>query len=171
MATEVEPVAPKKVRGPNKIVLALVCVICTAGGAAVPWVVHGSSLFREEEGSASGKAAHAKTEAAPQTATVPFGDVVVNLNEERMSRYLRVKIVLTVDAAREKAATDELAKSRPQLKSWLISHLSGKSLKDVAGSVGVKRLQRELLEHFDEVLYPNGDGPLREVLFEEYVVQ
>ena len=83
----------------------------------------------------------------------------------------RVKIILTVDAEHEKAASEELTKRHPQLKNWLISHLSGKSLKDVAGSVGVKRLQREILEHFDEVLYPDGDGPLREVLFEEYVVQ
>ena len=42
---------------------------------------------------------------------------------------------------------------------------------DVAGSVGVKRMQREILDHFEDVLYPDGDGPLRQVLFEEYVVQ
>jgi flagellar FliL protein len=97
--------------------------------------------------------------------------VVVNLNEERMSRYLRVKLVLAVDAEQEKAANEHLAKHKAQLKNWLIGHLSGKSIKDVAGSVGVKRMQREILEHFEDVLYPDGDGPLREVLFEEFVVQ
>jgi flagellar basal body-associated protein FliL len=153
-------------RGPRMVVVVLVCLICTAAGAAVPFVVNAGPLFHRDAPAPAGKA-----DQGPKTVPVAFGDVVVNLNEDRMSRYLRVKIVLAVDAPQEKAATAHLAKYKAQLKNWLIGHLSGKGLKDVAGSVGVKRLQRELLEHFEDVLYPDGDGPLREVLFEEFVVQ
>jgi flagellar FliL protein len=152
-------------RGLNKIVLVVVAVICTAAGAAVPWVVSAKSAHHDPEPAAHGAETHHKTEA------VPFGEVIVNLNEERMTRYLRVKIVLEVDTAKAKEFTEHLEKVKPGLKSWLIGHLSGKSLKDVGGSIGVKRLQREILEHFEEVLTPTGEGPLKQVLFEEYAVQ
>ena len=33
------------------------------------------------------------------------------------------------------------------------------------------RLQREALEKFDDILYPDGESKLKEVLFEEFVVQ
>jgi flagellar basal body-associated protein FliL len=64
-----------------------------------------------------------------------------------------------------------LTKQKAAVKSKLINHIAGKSLKDVSGSVGVNRLQREVLERFEEVLYPDGHSRIRAVLFEEYVVQ
>ena len=100
-----------------------------------------------------------------------FGDGVVNLAEERMTRYLRIKIVLAVDEEQEKVATEHITKHKAAMKNWLIGHLSGKSLKDVTGTSGVKRLQREIMDRFEEMLYPDGEGHLRDVLFEEFVVQ
>ena len=183
-AQEAAP-APKKGRRMNKIVLILVCLLCTAAGAAVPWVAYGSSKGKTEDAghdaSSHGASSHGSSGGhgdgkegkshAGKYEFVAFGDVVVNLHEERMTRYLRVKIVLMVDGGKEKIFTDHMNASKAQLKNWLIGHLANKSLKDVGGSVGVKRLQREILEHFETVLYPEGDGPLREVLFEEYAVQ
>lgn len=185
-APEAAP-APKKGRRMNKIVLILVCLLCTAAGAALPWVAYGGSPKGAKEdggkdahgagshGAPSGGGGHGDAKDGKSHAGkydfVPFGDVVVNLHEERMTRYLRIKIVLMVDGGKEKMFTDHMNASKAQLKNWLISHLANKSLKDVGGSVGVKRLQREILEHFETVLYPEGDGPLREVLFEEYAVQ
>ena len=66
---------------------------------------------------------------------------------------------------------EHVEKHKTALKSWMISHIAGKTMKDVAGSVGVNRLQREILERFDDILYPAGDSPLKAVLFEEYLVQ
>jgi flagellar basal body-associated protein FliL len=97
--------------------------------------------------------------------------MVVNLADERAMRYLRVKLAVLVDADKEKEVSDLLTKKKPAVKSKLISHLAGKTLKDVSGTVGVNRLQREILERFEEVLYPEGHSPLRAILFEEYVVQ
>jgi flagellar protein FliL len=114
------------------------------------------------------KAAHGHHE---KTATIPFGDVVVNLSEEWMTRYLRIKMVVLVDEEAETTATHLIEKNKAALKSWLIGHVAGKTLKDVSGTVGVNRLQREIFERFEDTLYPGGDGALREVLFEEYVVQ
>ncbi|MBA4065295.1 MAG: hypothetical protein C0501_16610 [Isosphaera sp.] len=157
-----ETAAPKKGR---KLVLAAVCVVFIAAGAAFPMVVDVPALF------AKGKSDKPKDKGEGKTAIVPFGEVVVNLSEERMSRYLRVKIAIAVDADAEKDVTEHLTKQKAAVKSKIIGHLAGKSLKDVSGSVGVARLQRELLDKFEDVLYPDGHSRIRTVLFEDYVVQ
>ncbi|MBN9569848.1 MAG: flagellar basal body-associated FliL family protein, partial [Alphaproteobacteria bacterium] len=104
-----------------------------------------------------------------KTVIVPFGEVVVNLTEDRMNRYLRLKIAVLADAESEKEVTDKLTKQKAAVKSRMIGHLSGKTLKDVSGTVGVNRLQREILEKIDDVIYPDGESKVRDVLFEEYV--
>ncbi len=57
------------------------------------------------------------------------------------------------------------------IKSAMIAHLAGKGTKDVTGTAGVARMQRELMERFEEVAYPDGTSKAKAVLFEEYVVQ
>jgi flagellar basal body-associated protein FliL len=161
--SEAAPAAAPPKRG-RKLIFAVVCLACVGAGAAVPLVAPVPAIF-----------AKGKTEKKPgtpaKTVIVPVGDVVVNLTEERMNRYLRLKLAVLADADAEKDVTDRLLKQKAAVKSRLIGHLSGKSLKDVSGTVGVNRLQREALEKIEDVLYPDGDSKIRDVLFEEYVVQ
>ncbi|VTT97911.1 flagellar basal body-associated protein : Marine sediment metagenome DNA, contig: S03H2_S09489 (Fragment) OS=marine sediment metagenome GN=S03H2_41710 PE=4 SV=1: FliL [Gemmataceae bacterium] len=163
--SEAATAAPKKGR---KVLLLLVCVVFTVAGAALPMLVNIPALFAKNKGGEKDKA---DAKAAPKTATIPFGEVVVNLAEDRMTRYLRLKIAVVVDAEKEKELAEAVTKHKASLKSKCIGHLAGKTLKDVSGSVGVSRVQRELLDRFEEVLYPDGNSHLRAVLFEEYVVQ
>jgi flagellar basal body-associated protein FliL len=161
-AQPAEKPAGKKGR---KLIFIVVCLVCVGAGAAVPMVLPVPSIFAKSK---SGKADKHEEKA---TVIVPFGDVVVNLAEDRMNRYLRLKLAVLVDAEAEKEVTELLTKQKAAVKSKLINHIAGKSLKDVSGSVGVNRLQREVLERFEEVLYPDGHSRIRAVLFEEYVVQ
>jgi flagellar FliL protein len=162
-ATTPESAPPKKSR---KLVLIVVCIVAIVAGAAVPMAMGGMSPFGKPK--AEKPAAKSKD---GKTAIVPFGEVVVNLSEERQQRYLRLKIAILVEADAEKEATDLVTKKKAAVKSALISHLAGKNTKDVSGSVGVQRMQRELLERIEDVLYPDGSSRIRAVLFEEYVVQ
>ena len=110
--------------------------------------------------------------ARPQDEVVPFGDITVNLSEERLQRYLRLKIAFKVDEKAHREMTGLVAAKRAELKSWAITHLAGKSVKDVSGSAGVVKVQAELRDGFGKIL--RGDkkeNPVREVLFEEYVIQ
>ncbi|VTR96388.1 flagellar basal body-associated protein : Flagellar basal body-associated protein FliL OS=Labrenzia alexandrii DFL-11 GN=fliL PE=4 SV=1: FliL [Gemmata massiliana] len=159
--------APRKKS--RKLILIVVCLAAIAGGAVVPMAMGGALPFGKsadkdkEKSKAKGK--------DNKTAIVPFGEVTVNLAEERQQRYLRTKIAILVDAEAEKEMTDLVTKKKAAVKSTLIGHLAGKNTKDVSGSVGVQRMQRELLERIEEVLYPDGNSRIRAVLFEEYVVQ
>lgn len=162
--------APAKKK--SKLPLLIACVISLGGGAAFPMFVNVPALLGSQKDGEKPKA-KPKAEGEPKTVTIPFDatGTVVNLAEERATRYLKLKLALVVDAEAEKEVTEKLAKKKPAMKSWLLIHLAGKTLKDVQGSVGASRVQREILERFEDTLYPDGHGALRAVLFEEYVVQ
>lgn len=160
---------PKK--GPKKLLILVVAVASLGGGAAVPMVMGAS---KPDDGEAKKKPEH-------PAINVPFGDVTVNLSEERGPRYLRLKIVLKLEGPHEEEeGVKALAEFKPAMKTWLIAHLSGKSSKDIQGSVGVKKLRREIQEEFDTILSYEGHGHgkdkkhhlvLKDVLFEDYIVQ
>ena len=102
---------------------------------------------------------------------IPFGDVVVNLGEDRLNRFLRVKIMIAVNETDVKEVTELLTKQKAFLKSWLIGYLSDQPTQEVGRKVGVNRLRREIREQFNAMLYPNGEEPIVDILFDEFVVQ
>jgi flagellar protein FliL len=163
-----EAVAPKKRGFAKFIVIGVVGLMVTAAGAAVPLF-----LPAKEAGAAGGHSGETEAyrSAHGKPAFVPFGDVVVNLAEERLTRYLRVKLVLVVGQAEEKEMTEEVAKNKAILKNWLIGYLSDKSLKDVNGAASVNRLRREIQEQFNSLMGAGRVDKIQDVLFEEFVVQ
>ncbi len=161
MAGQEKP-APKSGGKKKLLLLIVVAVVMTGAGAAVPLF-----LSANTEGKSGGE--HEKK--GENTAFVPFGDVVVNLYEERLTRYIRVKVVLLVDEKQEKAVTELLTKKKAIMKHWLISHLSDKTLKEVSGAAGVNRVRRETQEHFNTLMCPDGSEKILDILFEEFVVQ
>ena len=84
---------PKKGGFKNILVFAVLCGIAGAGGYFAPAFL---LPHPPEEAKPAKKAANTKP------AFVPFGDVVVNLAEERLTRYLRVQLILVVDAAAQR---------------------------------------------------------------------
>jgi flagellar FliL protein len=158
------PTAPKKGR---KLMIIVVGLVFAGAGAAIPMFVNVPSLFAKPKTEKGGKGGHGDG----KTVVVPFGDLVVNLVEPRMQRYLRIKIAVLADAESEEEVTALLTKQKAEVKSKLIGYLVGKDIKDVSGTVGVNRLQRELLERVEDVLYPDGHSQIRAILFEEYVIQ
>ena len=164
MPTSPAPAAAPKKKS-KKLLILIVCVVFAGAGAAFPMFVNVPALLAkssEDKG---------KEKNDTKTVIVPFGEVVVNLSDDRLQRYLRVKVAVLVEAEAEKEVTDLVTKKKAAIKSAMITHLAGKSVKDVSGSSGVTRTQRELLERTEDVLYPDGGSRIRSVLFEEYVVQ
>jgi flagellar basal body-associated protein FliL len=104
-------------------------------------------------------------------AFVQFGDIVVNLNSDRLNRYLRIAITLQVDEADETEVTKVLDDKKAILKSWLISFLSDVSMDDIRGAVGQNRLRRQIQDHFNSTLFVDGYDQIHDVLFEEFNVQ
>lgn len=151
--------------GKQWILLGAMALVAIAAGSALPFFlpdVSPKKAVHEEKTSSK----------EPRPSLIPFGDpVVVNLNSDRVLRFLRVKIILVADEANEKAVHDLVEKHKPFLKTSLITYLSDQSLKDVTGAAGLNRLRREIRDQFNTMLFPDGSEKLNDVLFEEFYVQ
>lgn len=111
------------------------------------------------------------------TIFLPFGEpgkdqsVVVNLDEGRMSRYLRVAITLQIPKSQEENFKKQIEAKKIVLRNWLLSKISDLDLDDIRGAAGQNRLRREIREQFNAVLCPDGYDQIYDVLFEEFNVQ
>lgn len=126
-----------------------------------------------------GRAAEAKpgVEAPPSPAAVSkpayvdFGQVVVNLDEGRLNRYLQVTISLQVSEKDREQVVSRVAASKAVLTNWLLSYLSDQEMQDIRGAAGQNRLRREIRDEFNSVLFPDGYDRIDQVLFMQFVVQ
>jgi len=163
MANETPEAAPPKGGGKMWIVWVLLAVFALAGGASVPWILGGPS--REPLPPKKVEAPKSK-----QTA-IPFENVVVNIGDERLNRYLRVKLMVAVDDADTREVTELLTKQKPFLKSWVIGYLSDQSVQDVIRKVGVNRVRREIRDQFNLMLFPNAEEKIVDILVDEFHLQ
>lgn len=100
-----------------------------------------------------------------------FDQVLVNLNEPNLVRYLTIDISVQTDGKYEDEVKQLLVDKRAVLKTFLTSHLADKSIEDIRGRVGVNQLRREIQDGFNAVLFKDGHERISDILFEEYHVQ
>jgi len=164
--------APAPAKGGSKWIILVVVAVCSIGaGAASPFLLGATRQGSDDHDSSShGGASHSKgghgghgghtAQAAKKTgqdAFLPFGEVVVNLAEPRLGRYLRVKVVLVADPKASKELEEQMELRKATLKNWLIAHLSDKTLRDVTGRASINRARREILDRFASDLDPESD--------------
>lgn len=102
---------------------------------------------------------------------IDFEEVIVNLDESRFNRYLKLAFSLQVAANHQGDVESLIEGKKAVLKNWLISHLADKSLDDVKGKFGHSRLRREISDYFNEVLFEDGVERIQDVLFKELNIQ
>lgn len=104
---------------------------------------------------------------------VRFGDhaTVVNLNDERMTRFLSVSFAVRVDPELTTMVQQRMNDQMPVLKDWLLDYFAEKTLEDARGAAAQRRIRGDIHAKFDEVLFPDGFGTIKEVLFEEFAIQ
>ena len=149
-----------KKSGPSIIVLIVVLVVSMGAGFAVPMFLKPGAEVEEPQ-----------EDPNEPPALVEFGEVVVNLNEEQLNRYLRVNISLVVAQSRLEEAQKLVDENQAMLKNWAIGYLADKSMQDIRGALGQNRLRREIKNHFNVVMSPEGPPVVRNVLFGEFNVQ
>jgi flagellar FliL protein len=162
MANEVA--APPKSGKRGLLLWVLLALVAVGGGASLPWIMGG---HRHDTHADKKKGETPKN----KQAAIAFGDVVVNLAEDRLSRFLRVKIMVAVDEADTKEITDLLTTQKAFLKSWLIGYLSDQSTQEITRKVGLNRVRREIRDQFNARLYPDGEEKIIDILFDEFMVQ
>ena len=101
-----------------------------------------------------------------------FPPVVANLDEPSVTRYVRLTLIMEIDAqVDKKKGTAFIADKTHLLTNWLTIYLAGLSLEDIRGDRNLKRIQSEIVDAFNEKLFPDARPQVKGVLFKEFAIQ
>lgn len=160
------------------VILAAVVLLCAGGGFLLGRVLTGSSVTgaaHASEENETGRPTPQADNAASKTEKTSFHDlepVVANLNEPGATRYARVTLTLEMSPdASQKDAAKIFEEKTPLLTNWLTIYLSSLSIEDIRGDKNLKRMQLQILDAFNEELFPSQKPRIKKVLFKEFAVQ
>jgi flagellar basal body-associated protein FliL len=98
--------------------------------------------------------------------------VVANLNEPGVTRYARVALTLEINSTiAQKEATATLDQKKPLMKHWLTLYLANQTLEEIRGEKNLLRMQAQILDGFNQTLFPNGKPQIQRILFKEFAIQ
>jgi len=98
--------------------------------------------------------------------------VVANLNVTDVTRYVRASLTLEVSSeVDEQKGTAFFNKKKPILTNWLTVYLASLGLDDIRGDMNLKRIQSQVLDAFNEKLFPDSKPKIKSILFKEFAVQ
>ena len=98
--------------------------------------------------------------------------VVANLNEPGVTRYVRATLILEINpqVSKEKG-TAFIEERKPILTNWLTIYLASLTLEDIRGDKNLKRIQLQILDAFNEKLFPDAKPQIKHVFFKEFAIQ
>ena len=98
--------------------------------------------------------------------------VVANLDVPGVTRYVRATLTLELNSIiDQKKGTDLLEKKKPILTNWLTIYLAGLTLEDIRGDKNLQRIQTQILDEFNEKLFPDEKPQIKKILFKEFAIQ
>ena len=98
--------------------------------------------------------------------------VVANLDVPDVTRYVRATLILEISPdLDEKEGLVFLDEKKPILTNWLTVYLASLSIDDIRGESSLKRIQAQILDAFNEKLFPDSKPKIKHILFKEFAVQ
>jgi flagellar basal body-associated protein FliL len=98
--------------------------------------------------------------------------VVANLDVPGVTRYVRVALTLEINPQVDQSKGTALLKQKaPLLTNWLTIYLASLNLEDIRGDRNLKRIQLQILDTFNEKLFPDAKPQIKKVLFKEFAIQ
>jgi flagellar basal body-associated protein FliL len=98
--------------------------------------------------------------------------VVANLDEPNVTRYVRAVLTLEMNPEMdEKKGKSFLDEKKPILTNWLAIYLASLNLEDIRGERNLKSIQSQILDVFNERLFPDSKPQIKQVLFKEFAIQ
>jgi flagellar basal body-associated protein FliL len=102
----------------------------------------------------------------------PLEPVVANLDEPGVKRYVRATLMLAISSQMDqKEGFAFLDEKRPLLSHWLTIYLASLGLEEIRGEKNLRRIQLQILDTFNEKLFPDSKPQINEILFKEFAVQ
>ena len=159
--------------GPLIVILLSVAVmaVTSAAGLGAGWLLH------KGPGPKTAEAAQNPPAGTPASEPTSYSDhakykyvdlpiVTASLNEERMSRYVRVVIKLAICEEDFSSVGKTIEEKQPELLNWLQVYLAGCTLEDVRGDKNLNRILRVINDEFNQRLWPHGRPLIHHTVFE-----
>ena len=161
------------------IIMAAVVLICAGSGFLLGRLFTGSPVTGIAEASQENQTAREPDllvdDSAPDSTQTWFYDlapVISNLDEPGATRYVRAILTLEVTSSvSQKEATRLFQEKAPILTDWLTIFLASLSIEDTRGDKKLKRIQSQILDAFNEELFPDQKPKIKHILFKEFAIQ
>jgi len=161
------------------IMVVIVAAFCAGAGFGVGRIVGG---FRRPEDPAKSQGQEAAPEqnlrqetsqrASDQVWYYNLQPVVANLDEPGVKRYVRATLTLAISSDMDqKKGVAFLDDKRPLLTNWLTIYLASLGIEDIRGDNNLRRVQSQILDTFNQKLFPDAKPQLQGILFREFAVQ
>jgi flagellar basal body-associated protein FliL len=168
------------------IIMAVAVVVCASAGFGLSRLLAGvtnkkeqTASAKEQKGAEEKKSTEEKKPnekgSSAESTKIWYYDldpVIANLNEPGATRYIRAVVTLQIAAEltpeKGKAFLDE---KKPLLINWLNIFFAGLSIEDVRGDKNQKIIQSQILDSFNEKLFPDAKPQVAGILFREFAVQ
>jgi flagellar basal body-associated protein FliL len=162
-----------------KIIIVVVVVIFAGAGFTLARFIAGSDTLKAAGVSDQGQSSQledmdAKGAGADSRKSWYYhlDPVIANLNVDDVTRYVKASLTLEVsfevDEKEGKLFFDE---KKPVLTNWLTVYLASLGLDDIRGDSNLKRIQSQVLDAFNEKLFPDSKPKIKNILFKEFAVQ
>lgn len=158
------------------LIIAVVVVLFAGGGFTIGRLFAGSGTTKSSEQDQSAQA----EDLAAETSTTDsqkgwyyhLEPVIANLDVAEVTRYVRASLTLEISSdMNESEGTAYLDEKKPILTNWLAVYLASLSLDDIRGEMNLKRIQSQILDAFNEKLFPDSKPKIKHILFKEFAVQ
>ena len=98
--------------------------------------------------------------------------VAANLNVPNATRYVRVTLTLELSSdLAEEQGRKLLDAKKPALKNRLTLYLASLSIEDCTGTKNLMRIRSEILDAFNQELFPDSKPQIRKIYLKEFVIQ
>jgi flagellar basal body-associated protein FliL len=159
------------------LIVAGVVILCGAAGFGFerllirPTVADRTNDGQQEQ-TMQAEQAHSPAEDAGKSWYHDLEPVVANLNEPGVTRYVRVTLTLEIsNEMDQKKGQAFLKEKNPILKNWLTIYLASQTINNIRGDRNLRRIQSEILDTFNEKLFPDAKPKIKRVLFKEFAIQ
>jgi flagellar basal body-associated protein FliL len=161
------------------IIMAVVAILCAGTGFALSQLFVGSpapatadSLQQHETNQAEELTPDDSTTNPREVWYYDLEPVVANLDVPGVTRYVRAALTLAMDSGVEqKKGVALLDEKKPILTNWLTIYLASLSLEDIRGDKNLRRIQSQILDAFNEKLFPDAKPQIKHIFFKEFAVQ
>jgi flagellar basal body-associated protein FliL len=163
-----------------KVIIVVVVVIFTGAGLILGRFLKAGSLAPKtagasEQGQSSlleNKNAKGSGDESEKSWYYHLEPVIANLDVDDVTRYVKASLTLEVSfEVDQKKGQTFLDEQKPILTNWLTVYLASLGLEDIRGDHNLKRIQSQVLDAFNEKLFPDSTPKIKNILFKEFAVQ